>query len=471
MRGHPGWSYRPYRFDRQDLPLMHIVRMAPGRDELAFEWLWSGEEPAPETVRATLRRLEDGWTRTAEIHEQTETLRGLRPDCDYELMLESSCQGGTARRLFRTGEVPGTVVNYLHPQDPCYQFSGRFLCSPSLVKAPSGALIASMDVYARGAPQNLTILFRSEDGGRTWRYLSELFPCFWGRLFIHRGCLYMLAVSTEYGDLLIGKSEDEGRTFGTPAVIARGSSHRSFPGFHKAPVRIQPYQHRLWTGVEFGCTERGGYLPMLLSADQDADLLRPENWTMTKPVWSQEHWRCPLGTDRLNCLDGNAAVMPDGTLVDLLRTYTTHCSPPYGQALLLRADPARPENRLEYAGLSQFPGNLSKFELVEDEQAGGYYLIYNHIRDVQSLFHRNILAVAWSRDLVRWEHLTDVCPFGDKDPREVAFQYPAAILDGDALLILSRTAWNGADSFHNSNLITLHRVENIRQYRKREENV
>ncbi len=469
MKGQAAWSYHPYRFDRQDLPSLHIVRLAPGRDDLTFEWLWSGEGPAPEVVHATVCRPEDGWTQTAEVRERTGVIRGLCADSDYELTLECAGPGGPAKRLFRTGEIPGRVVNYLHPQDPCYQFSGRFLCSPSLVKVPSGALLASMDVYARGAPQNLTILFRSEDGGRTWRYLSELFPCFWGRLFVHRNVLYMLAVSTEYGDLLIGKSEDEGRTFGTPAVIARGSGHRSFPGFHKAPVRIQLYRHRLWTGVEFGCTERGGYQPMLLSIDQDADLLNPENWTMTKPVWSQANWHCSIGTDRLNCLEGNAAVMPDGTLVDLLRTDTTRCSPPYGQALLLCADPADPEKPLKYAGLSQLPGNLSKFELVEDEEAGGYYLVYNHIRDAECLFHRNILVVAWSRDLVHWEHLTDVCSYGDKDPREVAFQYPAAILDGDALLILSRTAWNGADSFHNSNFITFHRVENIRQYRKREE--
>lgn len=470
MKGHSGWSYHPYSFDRQDQPFLHIVRLAPGREDVAFEWLWSGEDPRPETIHATVRRT-DGWTVTAAVREQTGVFHGLSADCDYELTLECMDKGGTAKRLFRTGEVPGRVVNYLHPQDPCYQFSGRFLCSPSLVKAPSGTLIASMDVYARCAPQNLTILYRSEDGGRTWRYLSELFPCFWGRLFIHRGNLYMLAVSTEYGDLLIGKSEDEGRTFGTPAVIARGSGHRSFPGFHKAPVRIQPYRRRLWTGVEFGCTERGGYLPMLLSIDQDADLLQPENWTMTKPVWSQDHWRCPLGTDRLNCLEGNAAVLPDGTLVDLLRTDTTRCSPPYGRALLLRADPADPEKQLEYAGLSQLPGNLSKFELVTDEEAGGYFLVYNHIRDEQSLFHRNVLAVAWSQDLVRWQRLTDIGPYEDQDPQKVAFQYPSAILDGDALLVLSRTAWNGADSFHNSNFITFHRVENIRQYRKREENV
>lgn len=73
---------------------------------------------------------------------------------------------------------------------------------------PNGRLLASMDLYAGRYPQNLTLIYSSDDNGETWHYLSELMPCFWGKMFAYKGELYMLSVSTKYGDLLIGKSTD-----------------------------------------------------------------------------------------------------------------------------------------------------------------------------------------------------------------------------------------------------------------------
>ncbi len=44
-------------------------------------------------------------------------------------------------RLVRVGFVPGKVINYLHPEDTAYAFSGTSVDSPSLVKLPTGRLI------------------------------------------------------------------------------------------------------------------------------------------------------------------------------------------------------------------------------------------------------------------------------------------------------------------------------------------
>lgn len=144
------------------------------------------------------------------------TLRGLEDHRDYAFQI-SRGDRASRLRLVRTGEAVGTVVNYLHPQDDCYSFSGSALCSPSLLRLPDGALLASMDVFASAAPQNLTLIFRSEDDGRTWNYACELMPCFWGRLFFHRGAVYMLACSTEYGDLLIAAAT----TADAPSALPR----------------------------------------------------------------------------------------------------------------------------------------------------------------------------------------------------------------------------------------------------------
>lgn len=117
----------------------------------------------------------------------TVTVTGLCPDTEYALQMETMEGRRSRSRRFRTGAVAGTVVNYLHPQNGCHGFSGSCLCSPSLVRHPDGYLLAGMDVFGHGTPQNLTLLYRSDDEGRHWRYVSKLMPCFWVRLFIHRG--------------------------------------------------------------------------------------------------------------------------------------------------------------------------------------------------------------------------------------------------------------------------------------------
>lgn len=98
--------------------------------------------------------------------------------------------------MARCGDPVGVVVNYLHPQDNAYAFSGKYLCSPSLLKHPDGYMLASMDLYAGNYPQNLTLISRSDDNGQNWHYVSELMPCFWGKMFIHKNELYMLSCST-----------------------------------------------------------------------------------------------------------------------------------------------------------------------------------------------------------------------------------------------------------------------------------
>ena len=116
---------------------------------------------------------------------------GLDDDTDYAFRVERSDGVSSTERLVRTGEVPGIIVNYLHPDDPEYEFSGRYLCSPSLLKLPDGSLLASMDLYAGGAPQNLTLIYVSHDGGRTWSHLTELFVLLGQAFSVRRQAVYV----------------------------------------------------------------------------------------------------------------------------------------------------------------------------------------------------------------------------------------------------------------------------------------
>ena len=71
---------------------------------------------------------------------------------------------------------------------------------------------------------------------------------------------------------------------------------------------------------------------------------------------------------------------------------------------------------------------------------------------------RATLSVYKSADLEHWSFVNDVLDYSHLDQQITAFQYPSVLIENSEALILSRTALNGADSFHDSNLITFHRT-------------
>ena len=123
----------------------------------------------------------------------------------------------------------------------------------------------------------MTKVFVSRDTGDTWEYLSDIYPCFWGKLFLHKNILYMLGTSTEYGALLIFKSADSGKTWSKPAHIMDGGS-RDEGGPHKAPMPVVNHNGRLWTAIDYGSWSTGGHASGVISIDADQDLMDPENW-------------------------------------------------------------------------------------------------------------------------------------------------------------------------------------------------
>lgn len=441
MRGYNGWSYTPYRpaaeADRSEVP--YICRLAPYERTCEVEWLGQGD-----TFSVYYReRGSFDWEEKI-VKAKEAVLEDLDSETEYEIRVCDSRHCESRVRLFRTSLVEGRIVNYLHPEDAQYDFSGRYLCSPSLVRLPSGVLLASMDVYGARMPQNLTLLFRSDDDGETWRYVTDLFPCFWGKLFWHQGKLYMLASSNEYGDILIGCSENEGKTWGTPVVIRRGSCNTEEMGNHKAPVPILRSHGRLWTGVEYGTWRKKSFYDSLLSIDENADPMIAENWTLTDYIRADRGW-VHANADAAGAIEGNALEAPDGSVVDFLR---------YGEnkALILKADPDDPEKRMEFVCFAEFPMAHTKFEIQRTEE--GVYLAVGN-----PLPGRTVLSLYQSKDLDKWDKVCDVINHREYGIKEVGFQYPVFLIEGDELLILSRTAWNRAHSFHDSNYTTFHHVK------------
>ncbi len=458
MKPEKMWSRDRYRPALHGDDTIYINRVVPGEGKISLFWqsecdgvydvsfrvMGSGSEWKSETVRGC-----------------SATLSGLCDGVDYEITVRCGREYSDVC-IARPGFVPGTVVNYLNPLDKKYIFSGAHLCTPSLLRHPDGYLLASMDIYDGGQPQNLTLIFRSDDDGDSWYHYTELFPCYWGKLFMHRGEVYMLSVSTEYGDLLIGKSDDGGKSFGLPTVLFRGSCDNTHSGWHKSSMPILEHCGRLWTGIDYGCYLEGGHASCLLSAPVDADLLDPMSWSMSEPLRYDPMWEGAAEGKSSGFIEGNAVVLPDGGIGNILRYSTVSCRPSWGLAGLLRGNIGEPEKQLEFEKFVRFPGNLSKFDVCFDSVSGKYYSIISKITPKNPVKARNYLALAVSENLEDWRSVCDLLDYSDMDCQKVGFQYISFIFDGDDILYLSRTAFNGAESYHDSNYITFHRIENFR---------
>ncbi|MFQ9798309.1 MAG: sialidase family protein [Clostridia bacterium] len=126
-------------------------------------------------------------------------------------------------------------MNYIHPRETQYIYSGAHTCSPSLLKLPNGVLLASHDVYQKDGGQNLTILYRSYDGGAHWHFVTELFPCCWeacsGMMEKCTVSAFLRNMETCYWDALMTRA----RPGPAPIVLGYGACCGSQNGFQKAP--------------------------------------------------------------------------------------------------------------------------------------------------------------------------------------------------------------------------------------------
>lgn len=459
MKGVTTWSFHPYKPLQFDTGDIYICRVYPGACSIGFDWL-PLEDTSVYTVQWKKRQEETIW-QTREVTENTCVLTGLEDNTDYEFCV-SAGEKKSRVRLAKTGWVPGdTVVNYLHPDDEAYSFSGRCLCSPSILRHPDGYLLASMDVFKGDFPQDLVLIFRSDDDGDTWQYVSELFPCFWAKMFLHKGSLYILGVNTECGDLLIGRSDDGGKNFGVPTVLLRGSSGFRQKGVQKNPQPVVSYNGRLWTTLEWGSWPSGSFGSMTASIDENDDLLDAANWHFTPPVPYNPEWEGTAEGHSYGCIEGCLVIAPDNQLYNVMRYWMHGCHPAFGRAVVMK--PEGIDEPQSFHKVIPFPGNHSKFIIQRDSVTGKYLSLVSYLTDDHP-DGRNWLTLIASDDLEHWDKILDIFDYREYPINDVGFQYIDWLMEGEDILFLSRTAWNGAANYHDANYSVFSIIRDFRKH-------
>lgn len=363
-----------------------------------------------------------------------------------------------------TRDLGCTVVAYQPPA------TGWYIGSPSLAILPDGSYVASHDLFGKVSSKRTTYIYRSGDRGATWAPASAVTNQTWSNLFVHRDALYIMGPEGERGRACIRRSSDGGRTWSQPTGPENGLLSRE-GGFHTAPVPVVSHNGRLWRAFEQRVRPEAAAEPWaswfavtVMSAPEDADLLRAENWQFSTPLESRQGW---LEGGFVGWLEGNMVVAPGNRLVDLLRVHVKEGCPEVAALVDVQPDPlAATFNPTNFV---RFPGGAKKFTIRYDAPSGRYWTLANPAlpphTDVSASAVRQTLALMSSEDLRAWTMHRILLHHPDR--RDHGFQYVDFLIEGPDLVYVSRTAYDdgvfGANSFHDANFLTFHRVAGFRQ--------
>jgi len=353
-------------------------------------------------------------------------------------------------------QVPGVVLAHSPASSTAY------IGSPSLVVLPDGTYLASHDFFGPGTNYDRTEIYRSEDRGESWSRVTGMVGQWWSTLFLHRGALYIIGTTREYGFAVIRRSTDGGQTWTEPTDTSSGILSKT-DRYHCAPMPVVEHDGRLWRAFELALGNRPHWPATVCSAPVDADLLAADSWTWADPYhhfWSNGQW-----------IEGNIVITPEDTLVNILRANVgRHAGvediAPREHAAVLQVSPDG--QRLTHnksRDLLDFTGGGVKFTIRYDEVSGKYWSLGS--KQTNPTAKRNTLVLTSSPDLYDWTIESTL--LHHDDPEKHAFQYVDWLIEGDDMLVLSRTAYEdglgGAHNGHDANYLTFHRV---RKFRKRD---
>ena len=348
-----------------------------------------------------------------------------------------------------------------------------FIGSPSICILPSGDYIASHDHFGPASTEHeqaLTAVYKSTNKGKSWAKISEIHGQFWSDLFVNQNVLYILGTWKHHGNLIIRRSLDGGISWSEPTDSNNGLLLKG--EYHTAPMPMVIHNGRIWRAIENAKSESQQwgirYSAMVISAPVDADLLKASNWTATNFLTHNPGY---LNGKFGGWIEGNAAVTPEGRLIDMLRVAISDKGRELAAIVNISGD-GKIASFDPSDGFIDFVGGAKKFSIRYDQKSNRYWTICNMMsqefmdRDAGSI--RNTLVIKSSSDLKNWTiqkvllHHPDVLKHG--------FQYVDWQFDGQDIIFLSRTAWDdefgGADNYHNANYLTFHRIKNFRRLQK-----
>jgi hypothetical protein len=385
-----------------------------------------------------------------------------------------------------------------------------FCYSPALLVLPSGRILASFDLGGPGAAQlpgaktaeyaNGRIKFQnrimySDDQGRSWT-LADSLPMLHARFFLDGNRIYIIGHDK---GIAISVSKDEGKHW-SPVKILDNSTL-----WHQAPCAIH-YED----GYVFLTMERStgpswpDVAPVMLGGQLGKDLLDRKNWIFSNTLHYPEKQSSTLGIpfyrhglltpqkkDKRFCgkpcyleshvvkiHDKNHNLYEKNTLHVWMRQHSGLTN--IAAMAKCRFDPKNKILKMEFIRTpadalmlhTPFPGGHLKFHVVYDEKSQYYWLVCTQSADSMTRpdalpddrynlpdNERHRLALYFSKNMFDWCFAGMIA--NETNPK-CSRNYPFMAVSGNDLLIFCRSGDQHAQSAHNGNLLTLHKVSDFR---------
>ncbi len=285
-----------------------------------------------------------------------------------------------------------------------------------------------------------TVLKKSTDGGSTWTTVVEKIPNLrWASLFENKGVIYLIGSDIYTWNASIAKIGANGTYEQNTGLFSRTQVSGTCPG------TVLHANGRIYKA----------YLAATISADEDADLLDKNSWTISNKTNSDE--LAKYGNE------GSMVLGKDGAVYQLMHTDKINES----IVLKLSADGTTYSHvsGLEN-GYIDFPTCVSKNSVIYDDVSGKYIALSN-VCNTTNARQRNILALVVSDDLIHWE----IAEYILVDREMInpiysgvchAFQYTDFKIDGGDIVLAVREAAGYTNTYHDGNYCTFYRISNFR---------
>lgn len=391
------------------------------------------------------------------------------------------------------------------------------LYTPSILALPGGRLVAAFERGGTARAKNAAYAFiqTSDDHGRTWTQRGALRMTH-ARVFAAGKSLYYLG---QKGDLQVARSDDRGETWSEQVALTKGQSwHQSACNVWHANGNVYLVMERR-TSTENKAWPVGALAPVLMRAREDANLTKRESWTFASelvfsdliagykqnapalemfgvPFFKQGYPdRAPVATtpkrrtmSPMGWLETNVVQITDPnhvwfdasghTFHLFMRAHTGGTGYAALAKVVENADGTM-TTQLERAPSGQtmlflpMPGGQMRFHVNYDDKTKLYWLLSSQATDSMTRpdrlpderydlpnNERHRLVIHFSKNMVDWcfAGVVAITP----SPKQ-ARHYASMDIDGNDLVILSRSGDERAKSAHDGNLITFHRVKNFRE--------
>ena len=294
--------------------------------------------------------------------------------------------------------------------------------------------------------------------------------------FVVDGSLFMFVQEKSHQDFQIVTSEDRGLTWSVPVTVLEA------PVWNISTPMVNRPEAVYWA-MDYSPEGRRCYGKVMARLERGKPPMEPGSWSLSnvvpEPALPDAMTRKLYAAtqDTTQRLRSPLWLEPNTMEVaGRIRVFTRCVIDRYASAHVAAVLDYDPEmHLLSFTQFASWPGGQCKFFVVHDRPSRTYWMLSNLVTNSQDLLgwgdrwpksqhgpsgnERRWLFLHYSIDCLNWFPAGCVARWPDSVVK--SFMYPSAVIDGDDLVVMSRTSRDSGDQ-HNADLVTIHRIRGFR---------